>query len=319
MKYYFLFLVLCITSVAFAQRKAGDIKPSDLEKLGKMEDSLAIWAQVAVQDSIYDNRQEAHEKMLPMLKKALAVPNSFNFAFAKIENVSVLYPPDKSFRIMTWQLFVDDNHYKYFGVIQSNTSKSTVFSLNDVGKDIQKPETQYLTAEKWLGCLYYNIKEFKNKEGDKKYLLFGFNSNNDDEKMKVIEVLSFKSNRPSFGSPVFESIERGRKKIQNRLVFYYAAESTMRLNYDEDMQMIVHDHLEEAKARNPAIPFTYVADGTYEAYKLKKGMWEHIDQLANTQMSEAPRPIPVLNGAKKKISGSKEEVQNFKWPDKGNE
>jgi hypothetical protein len=318
MKYFLLLLLSVSTLQASAQKKVGDIRPADLKKLVIYEDSLAVWARTTVQDSVSENRLAAQELLLPMLKKALAVPNSFNYPFDSLRNISILTAPDKSFRILTWQLFIDENHYKYFGFIQPNSSKSTLYSLNDVGKDIQKPENQFLTPEKWLGCLYYNIKEFKNKEGEKRYLLFGFNSNNDDEKMKVLEVLAMKSGRPSFGAPIFETVDRGRKKTQNRLVFYYASESTMTLNYDAEMDMVVHDHLEETKSRNPAIPYTFVADGTYEAYNLKKGIWVHIDQLPNTQMSEAPRPKPVLDGTRKKVGGTKEEVQNFKFPDNGN-
>ena len=34
------------------------------------------------------------------------------FAFDKVEHISILYPPDRSFRIITWQLFKDWSHYK---------------------------------------------------------------------------------------------------------------------------------------------------------------------------------------------------------------
>lgn len=312
MKQLFLITILLIlNNLAVSQTKSGNLNQADLEKLTILEDSITTMSRIAVTDSIADNRLAAQEKLKPLLREALAINNSFSFAFDKIENISILYPVDRQLRIITWQLMVDENHYKYFGFIQLNNSKSTVYELTDASKDIQKPEYQVLNTDKWLGALYYNIKPFKTSEGTK-YLLFGFNANDTIEKLKVCDVLSLKNGKPVFGAPVFQKVERGIKKNLHRLVMYHSVDASMRLNYDDEMGMIVYDHLTEIGYKNPNVPYVSVPDGTYEAYKLKKGVWEHINKLENTIMDKAPTPKPIL-GSKAKVV-SKENAKQFEWP-----
>jgi hypothetical protein len=313
MKKLLLFLsILFFTTAAFAQKRAQGIEKKDLEKLIVYEDSLAYWARIAVTNALLERRIEAQDKLLPLLKKALAMPNSFNYSFSELENVAITYPQDKSFRILTWQFMHTDMNYQYFGFIQLNSSKSVVYELKDFSKSLQKPESQITTNDKWFGALYYNIHDFKTKEGQK-YLLFGLNSNDTIEKIKLCDVLTLRGGQIKFGAPVFEKNERGRAKMVNRLMFYHAVDATMRLNFDPDMDMIVHDHLEDVPSQSKKIPFVGVPDGTYEAYNLKKGLWQHIDKLATTEMDQAPIPKPVL-GSKAKVV-DKESARNLQWPD----
>ena len=311
MKNYIILPFLLIMNLLFAQKKAETLRPNELEKCSELETQIAELSKLMVTDSFEINRIAAHDKLLPLVHEALAVNNSFSFAFDKVEHISILYPPDRSFRIITWQLFKDWSHYKYFGFIQLNHSKSKVYELKDLSKEIQKPENQILSAEKWFGSLYYNVRQFKTNDG-MKYLLFGFNANDTIEKIKVVDVLTIKGGTPKFGSPVFEKTERGRVLKQNRLLFYHAFSASMRLNYDDEMGLIVHDHLQDIGTDDPNVPSVGVPDGTYEAYQLKKGTWQHIDKLKNTEMDEAPRPKPIV-GKSKVVD--KENTKGFKWPD----
>lgn len=311
-KFIFIYILLVTPYLAYSQSKAKSMKDKDFEILARMEDSIKVLAKIVVTDSLQATRLSAQDKLLPLMRQALNLPNSYSYAFEKLENVSILYSPDKEFRILTWQLMITENKYKYFGFIQLNRAKSMVYELKDFSKEIQKPEGQFLTTDKWFGAVYYNIKEFKTKEGIK-YLLFGFNAHDTIEKIKVCDVLSLKSGAPRFGAPVFEFEQRGIKKKQNRLVLYHAIEASIRLNYDEGMNMIVHDHLTEISYKNPKVPFVMVPDGTYEAFELNKGIWQHIEKLENREMDSAPIPKPVL-GSKAKVL-NKENVKQFDWPE----
>ena len=310
-KFVCLAILLIFNYLTFAQSKAKDFKQGDLDQITALEDSIAFLARIVVTDSIKENRITAQEKMMPLMRRALAIANSFNYTFDKIENISIVYPPDRDCRIFTWQLMITENAYKYFGFLQLKRSKSTFYELKDLSKDIKKPETQFLSAEKWFGALYYNIKPFKTKEGTK-YLLFGFNANDTIEKIKICDVLSLTSGSPRFGAAVFEKEERGFKKKTNRLVLYHSIEATIRLNYDEEMAMVIHDHLTDIGYKNPEIPAVAVPDGTYEAYKLEKGIWQHISKLDNTIMDKAPVPKPVLGNKDKVVN--KENAKKFEWP-----
>ena len=311
-KIIFISILLIFNTLAHSQKKATDLGNAEMEQLTQLETQISELAKKLVNDTLVAERLAAQEKILPLVKQALSVPNSFNYAFDKLENISVQTPNDRSFRIFTWQLFIDQGNYKYFGFIQPNRSKSTFYELKDNAKDIQKPETQLLTADKWFGCLYYNIKQFKTKDGEK-YLLFGYNAHDTIEKIKLVDVLNMKGGAPKFGSnQAFEIKEYGKPKKVNRLLFYHSYDASMRLNFDEEMNMIVHDHLEDIASRDPSVPTVGVPDGTYEAFKLEKGVWVHIDKLANTEMDEAPRPKPVI-GRTKMVN--KEDVNKIEWPD----
>ena len=84
-------ILLIINNLAFSQSKSGDVKQVDLDKLSVLEDSIVSLSRTAVTDSIAENRIAAQDKLLPLMREALAVNNSFNYAFSKIESISLLY------------------------------------------------------------------------------------------------------------------------------------------------------------------------------------------------------------------------------------
>ena len=310
------FILLLSQYVLFAQKAANDIKPSDFKRLEQLEDSIALLAKMAVQDTSLNNRMQANIALIPLFEEALNVPNSFNYAFTKVENIAIQKPIDGAFRVFTWQLFMDETEYKYFGYVQLNRAKSVFFELNDESLRMNNPDKETLTPEHWFGALYYNVKEFKTKEGVK-YLLFGYNANNQYEKIKVCDVLVLRGGKIQFGSPVFEiaDIQGVRKQKLNRLVLNYSADAVLRLNYDPEMNIVIHDHLEQIGTKDANIPFTYVPDGTYEAFELQKeGMWIHVDKLANTEMKTAPRPLPTLN-SRNRVKSGKDNAKKVVWPE----
>ena len=142
-------------------------------------------------------------------------------------------------------------------------------------------------------------------------------ANDQYEKIKVCDVLSIKSGHIIFGSPVFEiaDIQGVRKQKLHRLVLNYSADAVLRLNYDPEMNIVIHDHLEQIGTKDPNIPFTYVPDGTYEAFELQKdGIWLHVDKLANTELKTAPRPKPTLN-SRNRVKSAKDNAQKVVWPE----
>jgi hypothetical protein len=300
----------------FAQKTKVEIKPADFKKLQKLEDSIAVLAKIAVQDTLVNKRLIANGQLIPLVKEVLSIPNSFNYAFTKIENLSIQQPSDGTFRIFTWQLYVNENEYKYFGYVQLNRPKPPVIELFDQSSKLEDSDKEALAPDRWFGAVYYNLKEFKTKDGVK-YLLFGYNANNQDEKIKLCDVLVLRGGQIKFGSPVFEvaDIKGVRKQKLHRLVLNYSSDASMRLNFDPDLNAIVHDHLEKMGTKNPNMPFSYVPDGTYEAFELQKdGQWMHVDKLANTPMSEAPRPEPTLN-TRSRVKSFKDSARKMEWPE----
>ena len=226
------------------------------------------------------------------LADALKIQNSFAYPFDSLNSVSILYPADSSFRIFTWQLYVDIDDYQYFGAIQMNSEELNLFPLNDRSDEMGEIDYEDLTADYWYGALYYNLKAFDTPEGPQ-YILFGFDGYQFFTKRKLIDVLSFKEGKPVFGAPVFKEKEgEGIGIDKNRLLFEYTAEAAIRVNYDAELKMIVHDHLISMMTpRGPVM----APDGSYVGYQLKNGSWNIVEKIFHEVSDEAPRPKPILN------------------------
>ena len=275
-----------------------------IKKLDGAEDTLAILAYAVVNDSIEQERFAACKVLITSLVKALKIENSFSYPFSRLKSLSILAPPDSSFRIFTWQLFVNDSTYRYYGTIQMNQRDLKLFPLIDRSFEMDIPPIyEQLSSDNWYGALYYNIRQFDSKEG-RKYLLMGYDAFAFFEKRKVIDVLSFDGKgKPVFGSPVFvrENPKPGPK--EQRIFLDYSAEASVRVNWDEQYKMILFDHLIAFPS-----PFghgmTAVPDGSYDGLRLEKGHWKYIEKVFNDSQKEPPFPEPILDSRKSRdISG----------------
>ena len=229
----------------------------------------------------------------------LVKKEAFKYPFDSLNTVSILYPADSTFRVFTWQLYEDINTYTYFGIIQTNSDSPVVHVLKDQSNEIEELETDILETDSWYGALYYNIKEFEGKEG-KHYLLFGFDGYEFFNKRKLIDVLTFEDGQPIFGAPVFEPSEPNRPDLtKSRLVLTYGAETTIRLNYDESLNIIIMDNLMPGggslKGQIAMLP-----DGSYKGYKLDGNRWAYVDKIFDHTYEKAPMPQPILNKRKGK-------------------
>ncbi|MEM1214944.1 MAG: hypothetical protein AAGJ82_04625 [Bacteroidota bacterium] len=290
---------LCLAWNAQAQR--DQIAPVDLEQLETLEDTLGLLAYAIVNDSLEENRFGAVRVFIPKLVEALKHPHSFHYPFEQLQTVSIQYPQDSTFRIFTWQLYVDKDTYRYFGTIQMDTEELQLFPLRDRSDGFSSNlEQAEFTADEWYGALYYNIKEVEQVDGQKHYLLFGYDADSFFRKRKLVDVLTFPNGKPLFGKAVFVNPEEQTAK--KRLVLEYSAAASIKLNYDPAHELILFDNLTTVGGSYGEGPVN-IPDGTYQAYQLKAGQWEHIDKVFHTWLEEAPRPAPVLDGKRRGILG----------------
>lgn len=293
-----LLLTTFTLSAQSTNKNAGKLTSAAIERIKTGEDTLALLAYAVVNDSIEKERFAACRALIPALVRTLKVENSFRYQFDRLKSVSILAPPDSSFRVFTWQLFVNDSTYRYYGAIQMNSRELKLFPFIDRSFEFEdRPVSEQLAPDRWYGALYYNIRQFDTKEG-RKYLLFGFDAYEFFNKRKVIEVLSFdKTGKPVFGAPVFDRTDA--KVAEHRLLLEYSAEASVRVNWDEQYQMVLFDHL--ITVPSPfGRGFTNVPDGSYDGLRFEKGRWKYIDKVFNDVMSEAPFPEPVLDTRKDK-------------------
>ncbi len=312
-------LAIC-ASVASAQPKnkpAGKLSKVNSERIRLHEDTLGILAYAVVNDSIEKERFAACRQLITGLVRSLKYENSFNYAFERLKTVSVLAPPDSSFRVFTWQLFVNDSTYRYYGAIQRNNSELQLFPLIDRSDemDFPRPSHETLTPERWYGALYYNILQFDTKQG-RKYLLLGYDAFEFFQKRKVIDVLSFNAaGKPEFGAPVFDREKPDPRGAEKRIFLEYSAEASIKCNWDEVYGMILFEHLIPMGS-----PFgkgiTYVPDGSYDGLKLEKGRWKFIDKVFNDFQAEPPSvETPTAQDKERNVFG-KEKKKKDKTKDK---
>jgi hypothetical protein len=309
---YFVLLFLLLGSGLWAQKKtktepAGPLSAESIARLQGLEDTLGVLGYAIVNDSIEAERFAACKVFITTLVRALRVENSFTYPFEQLKSVSILTPPDSSFRIFTWQLFVNDSTYRYYGAIQMNEKQLKLYPLIDRSFELQEfPTFETMPVDKWYGALYYNIRQFDTRQG-RKYLLMGFDAFEFFEKRKLIDVISFdKEGKPHFGDPV---LDHGQDvPAKHRMYLQYSADAKVKLNWDEQYQMIIFDHLipwDSPYGRGT----TYVPDGSYDAYKFEKGKWKYVDKVFDDKQDEVPTPEPILDTRKEKdIMGKKKGI-----------
>ncbi len=268
------------------------------EIFSTQEANLVALSTQFVKDSLRENRITAADQFCQALTTTLQQKGSFNYPFEAIKAVSIQYPADSTFRIFTWQLYVDKNDYRYGGIIQVNQPGNQLFSLNDQSAEIAPYDLEFdvLGPSDWYGAIYFNIQEYPTAEGNK-YLLFGFDGYEFFSKRKIVEAFYFdESGQPVFGAPAFAKTAEGYEaSTKNRLYLEYSAEVAARLNYDAQLEMIILDNLVSMRSPYKGAGNVNIPDGSYVGYQLKNGVWEYVEKVFNLVSEKPPAPRRVFN------------------------
>jgi len=222
-------------------------------------------------------KEELNTKILNEFREILKNEGSFSNDFDSLRHIGIVYSPDERLRIITWNLPYNDGTHKYFGFIQYKKSKKKLltFELNDQSDKIKKPESSILNNTNWYGALYYKIIENKYK-GETYYTLLGADLNDMFTHKKIIEILHFeKDDIPIFGKAVFKN----QKSTITRVIFEFRSQSTMVVTYDEDMQMIVYDHLSPSRPSLQGRFEFYGPDFSYDGFKFERGIWNNYQEI----------------------------------------
>jgi len=288
-------LSLSLISISFPSKSQTLISADELDALNKYQDTLKI-----VSDSILDApdeniREASCYVFIRTLVRALKVNHSFYFPFDSLQRISILQSPDNKFRIFTWALEFGDTTYRYFGTIQMNDPKGLkLFPLFDNSPFMDKPEDSLTTNEKWFGVIYYRMITEMNSQGKPYYFLIGWDGNTQRSNKKIIDVLSFNSkNQPVFGASMFDFGQYDPQNKIKRFIIEYKKDAKVSVNYDEDLQMIVFDHLQPETPSTKEDRATYVPDGTYEGFKWENGKWHHVENVFTSTQVVPPIPDPV--------------------------
>lgn len=249
--------------------------------LKSKQDSLVILSETILKGNSDEFRIEANRHFTEILERALSFPESFNFGFEQVQIVSKLSSPDNVCRVYSWVMeSKGKNEYRYFGFIQLNEksdNKQRVFFLADSTIKLESPEQKKLSCNTWYGSVYYKM--LQNKQGGKNYYtLLGWKGKDNFSTMKVIDAFYLSRGKPVFASNIFPQAtrEKSGKKNLYRIIFEYNKEAVMNLKYDEQVKMIVFDHLSPPDAKMKDIFSSYGPDFSYDALQFKKGKWNYI-------------------------------------------
>ena len=293
MKKIFLFLVLVLNLIGnnnqtFAQKsKQGVSRIDSLTYDSLMEISLRMEELGKRMITSFDEKERltsAHQFVKHMVK-ALRIPNSYFFELDTVKNISILYSPDQHFRIITWNLALNNEQYRNYGVLQLNpdymkklkdtTNLRSYYPLIDKSDKIKNLMDTTFDNEHWFGALYYSI-DMSTYQKQPFYLLLGWDGNTMLSNRKVVECLYFENNIPMFGKAVFDLKDNRYKKPLKRLVFEYNNQANMVLRFETTKGILVQENVAPPRPQDWGKPETYVPDGSYDFYKFNKktGLWE---------------------------------------------
>jgi hypothetical protein len=214
-----------------------------------------------------------------LFEEELKKSGSFANPFSELKWVSIKSDVAQTFRIFTWQIRDEKNIHKSYGFIQMKNGG--LFELNDnvtaINKDL---EYESMDANNWLGCMYYNMREFKTDKGNA-FLLFGYDGLDDKNRLKIIEVLTFENGKPVFGADVFKIKDGARPDLKYRILVDYSALANVNCNYNEGMEMVVHDYVVTRMGISTDGSPAKIPDGTYVGYQWDGKTWNFIEQLAH--------------------------------------
>lgn len=293
-KILFLLFLFASANSLFAQQR---LSAADLRILRQKEDSLKALAKTFLTAEETGERMRKDSLFVKTLIRGLQVKNSFYYPFDSLKGVSHLYAPDSTFRIFTWQLDFQDN-YAYSrqrGAIQHRTADGSLklTPLKDYSEFAEDPVDSARNRNTWIGAVYYNIIQ-NTHNGKNYYTLFGFDGNSYRTNKKWIDVLTFDAQgQPVFGGQQFFTFEKDsvKRKPQYRFTIEYKKEASTTMNYNEDENMILVDHL-ISETNEPDLPWTFVPDGDYEGFKWEAGKWRHVDKVFNFKLKDGEAPVP---------------------------
>ena len=267
--------------MTFALNGLAQLSDSERAYFSQIEDTLKTLQKRVFYSKKENERFEANKRFLATWNEIISNEKSFLYPFDSLVDISRLTAPDKSFRIITWNVFKNDGTQAYFGFIQSNlgtTKKSGLFKktttheykyfmLSDKSMGVKTPESYVSDNTKWFGMLYYELIPC-----DGYYTLLGWDGNDKITTRKFINILTFKEDgTPVFGKDVFKF----PGKYAKRVMFEYASEVSMSLKYHPNRHQLVFNHL-APKDPDAALEGQYQyygPDGSFDALTEKKGKW----------------------------------------------
>jgi hypothetical protein len=243
-----------------------------------LKGDIAYYSDMMVNADLDKHRIRADEALEMALDTFLSIKGSYNETLDSIPWLTIVHGND--FRIVTWQLKISTEEYKYGGFIQW---EDRIVHLRDTRPFTNGSSFSTYTPAGWYGCMYYQIVPFQ-RDGVTYYALMGYNAENSSINTKVTDILDLTGAEPRLGLPVFI----GKDEPMTRIMMTYADISNAHMGYDAKLGGIVHDHIESLAGIGPSGEPLPVSDGSMEGWILKKGNWVYQEKVYDVKQDEPP-------------------------------
>jgi hypothetical protein len=225
-------------------------------------------------------RLAADNEFRTFLKDALNDPESFKQSFDTIPQLADLQSGDGYFRMINWNVPLDDQTHRYRCYIQFYDKKEKefkVFDLKQGYRDLEGEVRKVFSEKDWYGALYYKIiPSKKRKRGSKNtYMALGWDGHDEFSTIKVVEVMTITSKGVRFGSDIFDTDERNIK----RFILEYKDDASVSLNYDAQKKRIIFNQLVPMEPDLEGMREFYVPVMQFDALEWKKRRWRYVKDI----------------------------------------
>lgn len=264
----------------------------------KKDSMIQLSGQILMADSASE-RFSANRELLGILTNLMEYDSSFYYPFEELKSISKLRSKDGEVRVFSWNVPDETRKLNYFGLVQHlpKTGEYRYFHMNSMDTSFQQIKKFKGDANNWPGALYLEVIE-KKAPYKNYYTLLGWNGNNKLTSIKIVDVLSFdKKGELIFGEPIFVVED----SLQSRLVFEYASTNKMTLEYREDLDIIIFDHLSPPKASLKGLYEYYGPDFSFDALQWTGRYWiltEDVDPDKGLKKNESYFNPPEKKDAK---------------------
>ena len=213
---------------------------------------------------------DAAESLENLLTAHYSKPENFGVALEKIPYVGQLKSPDEKVQMLCWNVALEDGTFQYHAVMVHQPAKGEVaVTVFEDSEDWERISRKTMRPNKWYGALYYRILSNKFK-GKTYYTILGWDGKDNITNRKVVDVMTIQGKTVMLGSSIFKTED---DLPAHRLIFEYANDVSMALNWDEKEKMVVMDHLAPEDSRLVGMYQFYGPDFSYDALQFKKGEW----------------------------------------------
>jgi hypothetical protein len=254
-----------------------------------------------------EDRLKFNQEFSTGLEDMLYYDEAFDYPFDKVKNLSKLKSESEELRLFTWLVPLKAGTYNYYGfaLIKSKKGGVDVVSLTDESRTLESPEYDWLKPDKWFGAIYYQTFEVKHKK--KRYQIYlGYRPGDREVQEKLVEVVYLDNNKLTFGAKIFETPLISDYKYDQRpfrLRFRYSKKVVASLKYNQELKMIVMDHLSPPDASMQRDWKMYGPDFSYDGIYWEDGKFYLKKQI---EFNSGQRPPTSLERPKQGLTPKKD-------------